>query len=219
MSSKLLPIKAAPKIHIPWNKKGELGLENPAIARQRQLSGLKKSFTMKLLFQYILHNITARWLKRDMIVCGAKIWSLRGRTSILLKIGENCERLGNIWQVFSNVGRTYFTLSVDRFLTSTTNNKNSNATRALDKWFFFVSVFFFPMFRFVVVFFSQICNKDRKKYHLVRIVPHRNCTDTCFSKMFYQYYSRSRNIALSNTSGILIRHWSKRITWKNIPQL
>ena len=155
-------------------------------------------------------------VKKRRDFCGAKIWSLRGRTSILLKIGENCERLGSIWQVFSNDGRTYFTLSVDRFLTSTTNNKNSNATRALDKWFFlFLS--FFPMFRFVVVFFSQICNKDRKKYHLVRIVPHRNCTDTCFSKIFHQYYSRSRNIALSNTSGILIRHWSKRITWKNIP--
>ena len=163
MSSKLLPIKAAPKIHIPWNKKGELGLENPAIARQRQLSGLKKSFTMKLLFQYILHNITARWLKRDMIVCGAKIWSLRGRTSILLKIGENCERLGNIWQVFSNVGRTYFTLSVDRFLTSTTNNKNSNATRALDKWFFFVSVFFFFLcFVLLLFFFLRFATKIEK---------------------------------------------------------
>ena len=171
---------------------------------------------MKLLFQYILHNITARWLKRDMIVCGAKIWSLRGRTSILLKIGENCERLGSIWQVFSNVGRTYFTLSVDRFLTSTTNNKNSNATRALDKWFFFCFCFF-SYVSFCCCFFFSDLQQRSKKYHLVRIVPHRNCTDTCFSKMFYQYYSRSRNIALSNTSGILIRHWSKRITWKNIP--
>ena len=156
--------------------------------------------------------------KRDTIVCCAKIWSLRGRTSILLKIGENCERFRNIWQVFSNVGRTYFTLSVDRFLNSTTNKKKIKCDPGFRQVFFFVSVFFSCFV--LLFFFSQICNKGRKKY-LVRIVPHRNCTDTCFSKMFYQHYSRSRshNIASSNTSGILIRHWSKRITWKNIPQL
>ena len=78
--------------------------------------------------------------------------------------------------------------------------------------FFLFLFFFFPMFRFVVVFFPRFASKVDKKYHLVRIVPHRNCTDTCFSKMFYQYYSRSHNIASSNTSGILIRHWSKHIT-------
>ena len=163
MSSKLLPIKAAPKIHIPWNKKGELGLENPAIARQRQLSGLKKSFTMKLLFQYILHNITARWLKRDMIVCGAKIWSLRGRTSILLKIGENCERLGNIWQVFSNVGRTYFTLSVERFLTSTTNKKKIKCDAGLRQVVFFCFCFFFPYVSFCCCFFFSDLQQRSKK--------------------------------------------------------
>ena len=158
--------------------------------------------------------------KRDTIVCRAKIWSLRGRTSILLKIGENCKRLGNIWQVFSNVGLTYFTLSVDRFLTSTTNKKKIKCDPGLRQVFFFLFLFFlFPMFRFVVVFFPRFASKVEKKYHLVRIVPHRNCTDTCFSKMFYQHYSRLHNIASSNTSGILIRHWSKHITWKNIPQL
>ena len=175
---------------------------------------------MKALLKYILHNITARWLKKgDTIVCCAKIWSLRGRTSILLKIGENCERLGNIWQVFSNVGRTYFTLSVDRFLTSTTNKKKIKCDPGLRQVFFFVSVFFFLCFVLLLFFFLRFASKVEKKYHLVKIVPHRNCTDTCFSKMFYQHYSRLHNIASSNTSGILIRHWSKRITWKNIPQL
>ena len=75
---------------------------------------------------------------------------------------ENCERLGNIWQVFSNVGRTYFTLSVDRFLTSTTNNKNSNATRALDKWFFFVSVFFSYVSFCCCFFFSDLQQRSKK---------------------------------------------------------
>ena len=173
---------------------------------------------MKALLKYILHNITARWLKkRDTIVCCAKIWSLRGRTSILLKIGENCERLGNIWQVFSNVGRTYFTLSVDRFLTSTTNKKNQMRPGLKTSVFFCFCFFFYVSF--CCFFFLRFASKVEKKYHLVRIVPHRNCTDTCFSKMFYQHYSRLHNIASSNTSGILIRHWSKHITWKNIPQL
>ena len=117
---------------------------------------------MKALLKYILHNITARWLKkRDTIVCCAKIWSLRGRTSILLKIGENCERLGNIWQVFSNVGRTYFTLSVDRFLTSTTNKKNQMRP-GLKTSVFFLFLFFFLCF-VLFFFFPQICIKGRKK--------------------------------------------------------
>ena len=132
------------------------------------------------------------------------------RTSILLKIGENCERLGNIWQVFSNVGRTYFTLSVDRFLTSTTNKKNQMRP-GLKTSVFFLFLFFFLCF-VLLFFFLRFASKVEKKYHLVRIVPHRNCTDTCFSKMFYQHYSRLHNIASSNTSGILIRHWSKHIT-------
>lgn len=132
------------------------------------------------------------------------------RTSILLKIGENCERLGNIWQVFSNVGRTYFTLSVDRFLTSTTNKKNQMRPGLKTSVFFCFCFFFYVSF--CCFFFLRFASKVEKKYHLVRIVPHRNCTDTCFSKMFYQHYSRSHNIASSNTSGILIRHWSKHIT-------
>ena len=33
---KIAANKSGAKIHTPWNKKGELGLENPAIARQRQ---------------------------------------------------------------------------------------------------------------------------------------------------------------------------------------
>ena len=33
---KIAANKSGAQIHIPWNKKGELGLENPAIARQRQ---------------------------------------------------------------------------------------------------------------------------------------------------------------------------------------
>ena len=77
------------------------------------------------------------------------------------------------------------------------NNKQKKikCDPGLRQVFFFCYCFFFPMFRFVVVFFPRFASKVEKKYHLVRIVPHRNCTDTCFSKMFYQYYSRSHNIA------------------------
>ena len=154
-----------------------------------------------------------------MIVCCAKIWRLRGRTSILFedwrKLWATRKHLASFFKCWSHLF-----YAICRQIFNFNNKQKKNQMRpGLETSVFFCFCFFFPMFGFFVVFFLRFASKVEKKYHLVRIVPHRNCTDTCFSKMFYQYYSRSHNIASSNTSGILIRHWSKRITWKNIPQL
>ena len=74
-------------------------------------------FHTEIINHRVLHNMTAKWLKKNMIVCFAKIWR-PPRTSRRLKTAK-------IWQVFQIGG----TLLVDRFFTKQTI-KSSSATRA-----------------------------------------------------------------------------------------
>ena len=74
-------------------------------------------FHTEIINHRVLHNMTAKWLKKNMIVCFAKIWR-PPRTSRRLKTAK-------IWQVFQ-IGDT---LLVDRFFTKQTK-KSSSATRA-----------------------------------------------------------------------------------------